>query len=291
MFSKQLAYSLFAIIALLAILFGVSIFSNYEKNITTEKKINSIITKFEEKFKNDSIYLAKANKLYIDKLSQHIIDSISTIYQIKLEKEINKSKWYKKLLRQNNISLKTGHKKTNVINTTKKHNLTFKNATYNKTISNKSTKLVKSKLDKNFINPVISKSEKHLTHNNYMLDNAENFFDIENAPVYRGCESSSKKNELKTCFAINISKHIFNKFNATNLNSIGLKKGIHKVRILFVVDKKGVAKIGKIIGDWPYEVYNTAKNAVTSIPKMKPGKKFGKPIAVKYSVLIPFITD
>ena len=325
-------------------LFGYSLFINYQKKTNSEDKIANIISAFEEKFKNDSIYLSNVNKLLIDKISQHILDSISSSYERKLEIVLKETNKYKQLLIKNNIDFehistnniptqskidkleqtsnqkptanvttyskliikKTDNSNINnssivttysKINTNKKPIKTNSNVTtYSKLIVNKN-KTDNSSLNNSNdvqINKVKGTSNNfqnnnNLIHNNYILDTAENINDIDLVPVYNGCENLTSEKERKNCFAINISKHILNNFNTENIQSIGLKKGINKVRVLFIIDKNGYAKIGKLVGEWPHKIYENTKKTIKSIPKMKPGYDNNKPVPIKYSLLIPFI--
>jgi hypothetical protein len=354
MLSKQIAYILFGVIISLSVAFVFFVYSSYTKNQNSEEKINNIISQFEEKFKNDSIYLTNANKILIDKISQHIIDSMSVAYEEKLENAILEAKKYKQLLIANNISLespslihsnktisnsvnsnsvttysklhnrpteikKTNSNKLNIttvsklknqnnisstnittyskvntssINTSSK-NKSFNITTYsklNKTSSNGSIPKNYNNTTKNSDeNQTYIKSNKNLTHNNYQLDHAQNINDLDKVPIYRGCENLDNEDKRKNCFAINISKYILTKFNSLKIQNSDLKKGMHKVRVLFIIDKEGKAKIEKLVGKWPHQIYKNVKFAVETTPPMKPGYSNNKAISVKYSLLIPFI--
>jgi len=338
MLPKQIAYILIGVIALLSAVFGFSIYSNLKKNQDSEKKISAIISQFEEKFKNDSTYLANANKLLIDKISQHIIDSVSTVYEKKLKSALLESNKYKQLLIANNIKIETTispkinsetdnfknittYSKLNKALKTPKadseqldittiskieNKKTYANVTTYSKINRQHDKPKKStfnittysKIDKSEKITNSSKlsvknkrvtSNKNLTHNNYELDHAENINDLDAVPVYKGCENFQTEEKRKNCFAVNISKHIMNKFNSLNINHSNLKKGLHKVRVLFVVNEHGKAKIGKLVGKWPHQIYSNAKTAIESTPSMTPGYSNNKAISVKYSLLIPFV--
>lgn len=357
MLSKKIAYMLFGVIISLSLAFGFFVYSSYTKNQNSEEKINKIISQFEEKFKNDSIYLTNANKMLIDKISQHIIDSMSIVYEDKLENVILKANKYKQLLIANNInpefSIPSHSKNTNsnsatsssysvttysklkkkteikntysnqlnitTISKLKNNNLYPNVTTYSKINTppininpkNKPYNITTySKLKKTSSNNLISNNTKekskntkvintdkklttnnYLSHNNYTLDHAQNINNLDKMPVYKGCENLNTEDKRKNCFAISISQHIFKKFNSLNIQNSGLKKGLHKVRVLFIIDEHGKAKIGKLVGKWPHQIYKNVKFAVETIPPMKPGYSNNKAISVKYSLLIPFIID
>lgn len=319
MLSKKFAYLLFGIIAILSVLFGYNIYTNYQKNQKSEEKINTIINKFEEKFKADSIYLAKANKMLIDKISQKVIDSVSNVYEEKLKIALNKAQKYKELLIANNITLTTNKNNSNTVipkkPTSKLNVISYKQltgnlkekqikqetnlniTTYSKIAQNKSKttakpiKQIETKhKPSNSIKPVINSSNK-IIHNNYLLDHAKNIHDIDQAPIFPGCENNLDEKNRKNCFATKISRYILDHFNTASLKTTNLKKGLNKVRVLFIVDKNGYAKFGKLIGQWPDEVYKEAKRVVESTPKMIAGKSQNKNISVKYSLLIPFVLE
>jgi len=334
MFPKQIVYVLFGIIAILSVLLGYNIYSNSQKNILTEEKINRVISKFEEKIKNGSIYLTKVDKLLIDEISQHLIDSISNVYEKELETTLNKTN--KSSLTSNNIKLKKHPKKrlakskknTVFTNNVKSYKNIQKALIYkpsnNKTTNNVTTysklksvsantnrapkpnittysKLnipAKKALVQNTNNSSIEKrkgkkpilfSKKNtsvLSHNNQSLDLAKNINNIDRAPIFPGCEN--KKNKKK-CFATKVSKHILSNFDSNKIQNLNLEKGIHKVRVLFIVDKNGNTKIGKLLGKWHHKIYETVKKSIESTPKMQPGIDSNKSVDVKYSLLIPFI--
>jgi len=357
MLSKQFAYLLFGIIALLSVLFGFNVFMNYKKNQNSEEKINTIISKFEEKFKADSIYLAKANKMLIDKISQKVIDSVSNVYEEKLKIALAKAQKYEELLIANNIALtpkntnasnitvtktistnpnnvavntpatklnvisykqlsknlkeKSTRKETNLNVTTyskiaqnksktvenKNSNVTTysklnkrNNTNFSKYSQNTSTKQItyKKQPSKSSIKPIINPTTK-IIHNNYLLDHAENINEIDQSPIYPGCEYISTNSERKKCFATKISRYILDHFQSSNFNNKNLKKGLNKVRVLFIIDENGYPKFGKLTEQWPNEVYLESKRVIESTPKMIAGKSHNKNVPVKYSLLIPFI--
>lgn len=363
MLSKQFAYLLFGIIAILTVLFGFNIYINYQKNQNSEEKINTIITKFEEKFKADSIYLAKANKMLIDKISQKVIDSVSNVYEEKLKNALVEAQKYKELLIANNIDIptnkansnikieektnpiksnrvivKTPSSKLNVISYKQPANnisrqpkaknsnvTTYSQLQKNKTTNNVTTysqiernnkkiakknqpkrnftfkkinsALPKSKVIKKTDSKIKARTTKEIhnpfktKHNNPLLDNAENINEIGQSPIYPGCEYITTNNEMKKCFATKISRYLLSNFNSSNFTNKKLKKGLNKVRVLFIIDKNGYAKFGKLTGQWPDEVYREAKRVVESTPKMIVGKSQNKNVSVKYSLLIPFIFE
>ncbi len=82
---KNLTYALLGIIFFLLILLSFSYFNKQNNHQFKETSIHKIISDFGTKFHNDSIVLVKNNKIYLDKISQNIKDSIVNIYEKKLK--------------------------------------------------------------------------------------------------------------------------------------------------------------------------------------------------------------
>jgi len=82
---KNLTYALLGIIFFLLILLSFSYFNAQEKHKNEKTNIDKLISDFETKFYNDSITLANNNAIYLDKMTQNIIDSIVLVYEKKLK--------------------------------------------------------------------------------------------------------------------------------------------------------------------------------------------------------------
>jgi protein TonB len=148
----------------------------------------------------------------------------------------------------------------------------------------------------NYVMPTLLKQKaivsnsKNLQYNNANLNQASNIYDIENAPVYPGCERKTTEKGKKNCLATKISNYLINNFNTSSFKNLNLNKGVNNIRVLFVIDKYGKSKAYKVIGDWDPKIKQEAYRVIRSLPKMKPGNSKGMDYPVKYSFRIPFIT-
>ena len=117
-------------------------------------------------------------------------------------------------------------------------------------------------------------------------DDPKNFFLIEEAPIYRGCEGLSKE-ENKKCFVRKITKHVQRHFNGNLGQDLGLRSGKHKIYAGFIIDKTGKVVDVKIKA--PHKkLQKEAQRIVNKIPQFTPGKQRGTPVKVKYTLPITF---
>ncbi len=116
-------------------------------------------------------------------------------------------------------------------------------------------------------------------------DNSVPFAIIENVPVFPGCEGSQE--ELRACLQEKITNHISTNFNSKLANGLGLESGVHRIFVLFKIDKEG--NITGVKAKAPHQkLADEAIRVVSSLPKMIPGKQKGENVAVKYSLPIAF---
>jgi len=136
-------------------------------------------------------------------------------------------------------------------------------------------------------NHLLNKSE--VTHNNPELDNITNLLEADVVATYLGCENSNSNLERTNCLITNLTIFTTDKFiNSGVLKTTHLKKGIKKLRVLFIIDENGRIKVRKILGKWPKTISDEMTKAIESAPKLIPAKLSGKNIPVKFSIRIPF---
>lgn len=110
-----------------------------------------------------------------------------------------------------------------------------------------------------------------------------NFYIIEDVPVFPGCKGS--KPELKKCFNTKVQKHFTRVFDADLPKQLGLKSGKKRIFIGFEINTDGLVR--DIIVKAPHpEIKQEVIRVIKKLPRFKPGRQNGKPVAVKYS--IPF---
>lgn len=111
-------------------------------------------------------------------------------------------------------------------------------------------------------------------------------FQLEEAPVFPGCESMSNEVERKICFSESISKFVYSRFDADIASDLNLK-GENRIYTTFKVSSSGEVMDIKVSS--PNKALDEeAKRVLDLLPKMKPGKQNGKPVNVLYSLPIIF---
>ena len=114
------------------------------------------------------------------------------------------------------------------------------------------------------------------------------FFEIKEAPVYKGCETLSTDKERKKCFVSKMQKHIAENFNSKLAKNLGLAVGRKKIVTQFIIDKNG--KITDIMVRAPHpKLKEETIRVIKKIPRMLPGINIdGEKVAVRYSLPIIF---
>ena len=116
-------------------------------------------------------------------------------------------------------------------------------------------------------------------------DGSVSFAIIEDVPVFPGCEGTEE--ELRMCLQEKITKLVNNNFNSKLANGLGLKTGIHKIFVMFKIDKDG--NIGEVKARASHqELADEATRVINLLPKMIAGKQKGENVGVKYSLPIAF---
>ena len=122
-------------------------------------------------------------------------------------------------------------------------------------------------------------------------DDAIPFAVVDQAPAYPGCEQMDN-DEIKDCTVQKIADHVNTNFNT----SLGKKfniKGVSRIVVQFKIDNNGnITNVRSRSMDDKAEVrealQNEANRVVSSLPKMRPGQKEGKDVAIMYSIPIAF---
>lgn len=112
----------------------------------------------------------------------------------------------------------------------------------------------------------------------------KNFNQVEQVPIYPGCEKYISRQEQMSCMIFKISKLINRKFDADLMSKVGIT-GVRKVYVQFTIDRFG--NVTQIKARGPHEVLEKeARKAVSQIPKMQPGKQNNKAVPVIYTLPI-----
>lgn len=114
------------------------------------------------------------------------------------------------------------------------------------------------------------------------------FANIENVPVFPGCEGTEE--ELKACLQEKITAHVGANFNSGLSKGLGLEAGLNKIFVMFSIDKQG--NITDIKARAAHlKLQEEAMRVIASLPKMIPGKQKGESVGVKYSLPIAFMVE
>ncbi|AQS94641.1 hypothetical protein BXQ17_11415 [Polaribacter sp. BM10] len=115
------------------------------------------------------------------------------------------------------------------------------------------------------------------------------FINIEDAPVFKGCEGLSKK-ENKICFDKKMKQFVLRNFDAGLGNELGLHSGVHKIQTQFLIDDKGNVVDVKIRA--PHKrLEKEASRLIKKLPKFTPGKQRNRPVRVRYNLPIAFSVE
>lgn len=113
-----------------------------------------------------------------------------------------------------------------------------------------------------------------------------NFYKVDKVPVFVNCNSNSERNQKK-CFNIGISKHIQENFvypeEAVENGIVG------KVAIKFIINENGeVVNVNATDENKEDILTSYTVELISKLPKFKPAKKEGKPVAVYYEFHLDF---
>ncbi|WP_299891170.1 M56 family metallopeptidase [uncultured Lacinutrix sp.] len=110
--------------------------------------------------------------------------------------------------------------------------------------------------------------------------------EIDEIPIFPGCESFTSKEEAKKCLEQSINKIVLKEFKT----SIGKEKGlVGKVKLSarFIIGKDGVVKDIKVRAPLS-EFVNETIRVIKTMPQLVPGQKDGKPVDVQFLLPITF---
>lgn len=114
---------------------------------------------------------------------------------------------------------------------------------------------------------------------------------VENIPVYKGCDESLAKTDLKKCMSDAISNHVAKKFNTKMATELGLAEGKIRINTIFKIDTKGNIIDVQARASHP-KLKAEAIRVIKLIPTMeKPGYQRGEAVIVPYSLPIIFNVD
>jgi protein TonB len=120
-------------------------------------------------------------------------------------------------------------------------------------------------------------------------EDAVTFPNIQNAPVFKGCEGLSKEDN-KVCFDKKMKRFVQRNFDAGLANELGLHAGKYKIKTQFVINKEG--NIVDIQINAPHARLKKETNRlIKKLPKFKAGKQNNRAVKVRYTLPISFRVD
>ncbi len=113
------------------------------------------------------------------------------------------------------------------------------------------------------------------------------FINVEQVPIYPGCEKKKGNNAKKKCMSDKITRLVQRRFNGGDIASQYGLSGKQRITVQFQIDKTG--KVTDIQTYAPHpKLGDEAKRVVNKIPEMQPGIQRDKPVGVRYTLPIIF---
>ncbi|WP_435261172.1 energy transducer TonB [Tenacibaculum sp. nBUS_03] len=112
---------------------------------------------------------------------------------------------------------------------------------------------------------------------------------LQNAPVYRGCEGLNEQ-EGRKCLERKIRQHVQRYFNSEIAQDLGMRSGKYRISTQFVIDKQGNI-IDLNIRAPHTKLKKEVVQLVKKIPQFTPGKQNNVPVKVKYTLPITFMVE
>lgn len=113
------------------------------------------------------------------------------------------------------------------------------------------------------------------------------FSEIEEVPIFPGCEDLTTNEERKECMSQKITEFVSANFN-TGLGKELKLEGLNRVYVQFKINTDGTIEVVKSRASHPL-LEKEGERVVGELPQMKPGKHNGQEVAVLYSLPISFI--
>jgi len=309
--SSKLGYFIYGLAGILLLVAGYFLLDFFKETKTFEQeKMEMLISKYKNKSYLDSIELVDANNQLLDFQNQQFIDSISKGYELELkagDKEVarNRSRNNNRIDGNNSRDRKNERERQASIDAAAKEvklevaRIKVKEAPLSigkeKTVSNVEVKDTETdsssdkdeveEVDKEEVESKEDKS-KERKDGDEKLEVAKEV-GLTRSPIYPGCAKKRSEVEKKKCLTSKMLRHIQRKFNSDLVQDVGLKQGINKIKVSFVVDKNGYANVLQVRTD-NKRLEKEAIRVIQSLPKMTPGRVNGKTSQMKYVIPIQF---
>lgn len=115
-------------------------------------------------------------------------------------------------------------------------------------------------------------------------DEPFNLYDLDEYPVFPGCENCKTKDERALCLSKKMNEFLKDHIRFDEACRTQASSG--KIVIQFVIDKSGNIAGAQILSGLGFGCDETALETMNSLPEMKPGKVAGKPVNVRFNLPI-----
>ena len=130
-------------------------------------------------------------------------------------------------------------------------------------------------------------NSKNFNRNNNSKLEEVSFGQIDQVPVFPGCEDAE---DQKKCFTDKIIENISEHFDTSITKTLDLLPGKKRVYVMFTIDKKG--KIVDIKARGPHKALEAEGiRVINNLPQMQPGKHNGKTVNVKFTLPINVVVE
>ena len=321
----------FLLYGLIILLFGivfyfVTDYINKNKELNNEI-MHQKLSKFKNKRYLDSIELVDLNNQLVDLQSEKELDSLDNIYEQEL---IANSKKYIKTFKQNfnitkeerinNENKKSSSNNLSQIGVASKSNkksisdkknekLPDSNLSNESNVDGIASSSEKNNEDKSINNTKIgvskvtksteaAKSIKTAKSTEVVAEKSikpsssdKNKRKFKKVPIYPGCNKEKTEIDKRHCLTSKMHKFVRKNFNNYVAANSGLKNGIYKVRVSFIIDKAGYVTALGVRGDTNSKIEEEAIRVVQSMPRMKAATLEGKKTSMKYNIPISFAIE
>lgn len=106
------------------------------------------------------------------------------------------------------------------------------------------------------------------------------FLEVENRPIFPGCESFVSDDERFKCFNASLISHVNREFELPeHIKSFNVSE---KLYVEFIIEKDGSIDQAKILRGEDHALKSEALRVINALPTFKPGTLNGKPVRMSY---------
>lgn len=111
-------------------------------------------------------------------------------------------------------------------------------------------------------------------------DEVFTFLEVENRPIFPGCESFITDEERFKCFNSSLMTHVNREFKLPeHVKSFNVSE---KLYVEFIIERDGSINEAKILRGEDHSLQSEALRVINALPTFKPGTLNGKPVRMSY---------